>query len=142
MPLRTQTTMSGDQIHSSPEQVERFWHRWAQQRGFDRGGGLPVHTLRPSTETLTANVSSGRWVADCPACGGGIALWKENPRACCLTCGTVYNAIFWPDDNELEAAEALLMARESQNRGWRRDIGETLDDLRQENLTHGLPVSG
>jgi hypothetical protein len=133
--------MSGDQIHTSPQSVEAFWYRFARAHGFDRGDGEPIHQLQPSERPLIANVSTGRWVADCPNCGGGVALWRENVRACCLTCGCVYSGIDWPDAAEMAEAEAILLARPPANQAWRRDIGETLDDLRRENEAAGLPVA-
>lgn len=133
--------MSGDQLHASVESIRTYWDRWAAQRGFERNGSpLKVYSLRTSGETLIANVSSGRWVADCPACGGGVALWPENTQACCLTCGTIYDRIDWPDDDEIALAEATLSVREEQFQGWRRDHGETISDLRHENIVHGVPV--
>lgn len=139
-PFRDQRHMTGSDLHSTPESVEAFWQRWAAQRGFDRGTGLKAYSLRDSGDTLIANVSTGRWVADCPACGGGIALWVENPRACCLTCGTVYSAVDWPDADELATATLVLSVRPVGNQAWRRDRGETSQTLINENIQHGYPI--
>ncbi len=126
--------MQGPTPLDTPEQVREFWKGYAAKM---RETGRP-YTLTRSRRKLHAYVSDGRWVADCE-CGDGVALWRENPDACCLGCGTVYSNIEWPD--EIEEAERVLSARRSAgDRGWRPHEGETLDDLKIENLTRGVPL--
>lgn len=141
MAFRDQRTMTGSNVHSTPEEIRAEWERWAAQVGFERAEDtLKVYSLRSSSETLIANVSTARWVADCPLCNGGVALWIENPESCCLTCGTVYSAHDWPTAEEIAEAEAILGVRPEENQAWRRDHGETTTDLRAQNITHGYPI--
>lgn len=98
----------------------------------DRGGLQPV---RRDGE-LELHVSEGRWCADCPNCGGGIASppleWPEL-EGCCLTCGSVYG-IERLDPVFVEGLERMLAVRPMKNQNWRAP--ETLDDLAAENALH------
>ena len=83
-----------------------------------------------------ARIDWGRWVIDCE-CGAGNAVDPEWPFAACPACGAVHRNILYPPNRE--AIEAALNARPNQrNRFWNPD--ETLDQLRTENLAHGLGV--
>lgn len=68
------------------EDVQNFWVWFLTERHH------PPMMPRPDEEgrTVVPYVNHGRWVADCPACNGGMACWEENPEACCLDCGRVY----------------------------------------------------
>jgi len=131
--------MQGAAPHETPEQVRAFWELFAESQ---RKVGRPFKLTR-SRKRLAAYVSDGRWVADCPECRGGVGLWRENEEACCLDCGHVYSSIDWPDASEVDEAERVLAARPTTELHWRPDSGETVDDLKVENLKHGYPpVSG
>lgn len=109
-------------------QVEAYWQQFLQ-----RAGKKPV--VRDAT--LGAYVNHGRWVADCLYCAGGVACWSENPRGCCLDCGSVYKIRF-PKDTA--RAVEVLEQRPEINRNWRPDAGETLGFLALENAENNLPV--
>jgi hypothetical protein len=125
--------MHGVTPHETPEQVRAFWEAFAESQ---RQAGRPFE-LRSSRKKLHAYVSDGRWVADCPQCGGGVALWRENPEACCLDCGSVYSKIGWPGEDEVAEAERVLAARPSNQLHWRPHEGDTVEDLKVENLVRG-----
>ena len=79
---------------------------------------------------LTAYVSHGRWVADCP-CGSGIALVPEWKMAMCFECGGVAS-VAWPEKDDLETIDAELGKRESRTtQNW--FASEPVTNLRLEN---------
>lgn len=140
-----QRHMSGLRILDTKEQVESFWQEHARRH---RANGRPPFPLKPDRDdfqiekkaALHAYVSDGRWVADCVTrgCRGGVAVWREHGRACCLDCGTIYTNVEWPADDELAAAEETLSARPPENRHW-KPWEESAVDLRAENIAHGFP---
>lgn len=122
-------------IHRTVEDVENAWQRWAEREGlaYRRRRGDWSTDLHSSRKRVQAYVSGGKWIADCPTCNGGIACWAENPKGCCLDCGTIY-PVDYPKAAEEERAIALLSARpDPLTRTWNRHKGETLDDLEAEN---------
>ena len=122
MKLRDQRDMHG------PDTVEGQREHWAWFLAERRGGLAPIVDFRK----VDAYVSGGRWVADCPACNGGIACWDENPHGCCLTCGRVYTVVF-PAKHD-EAATVLLARPDEHTRNWHPHRGETISDLQRENV--------
>lgn len=135
--IRDQRSLTGRVFHRTVGDVEAAWAAQEQAAARDRLFGWEGRTrFLPVDETLPAYVSDNRWVADCPACNGGIACWSENPRGACYDCGRIYRIRF-PDNRE--AIEAVLAARPVQRRHWL--LGETVDMLKAENIEHGLPVT-
>jgi hypothetical protein len=122
---------------ASVEEVRAFWELYVERH---RQAGRPLE-LHRSRKKLHAYVSDGRWVAECPECGGGVALWQENPEACCLDCATVYSKIGWPHEREIMEAERVLAARPTNQLHWRSHEGETVEDLKIENIVRGLPLA-
>ena len=107
---------------------EQFWRRALHTRRLE--------LIDEISTVLRAYVNHGRWVADCPACNGGVL--GPNPQdggtAPCLDCGHLYT-IAYPQ--EWRAIQALLVRRpRMENRNWRP--GETCALLRAENLEHGV----
>lgn len=92
--------------------------------------------LEPSGETVHAYVSDSRWVADCPACNGGIACWSAMPDGCCYDCGRVYQVAF-PPSRDLGAAVAVLEKRPENARHW-RPWEQDVADLKAENVVRGV----
>lgn len=96
-----------------------------------------------------AYVNHGRWVADCPFCGGSERYWdgtvqrrKPAPFPFGLTdrllyCG--YTASSCPVEfpEEADAIDAILSRRpDERTRNW--FLHESVDDLLFENLEHGV----
>ena len=91
-------------------------------------------------------VNHGRWVINCPAenCEAGL-LFNDTLVCDCRDesvcdhsqqpCGTPINAVL-PD--EAAAIMHLLANRPKANRNW--SPPESLDDLKTENLSHGVGV--
>lgn len=123
--MRDQRSMTGSRHLSTVAEVETKWSQWGARRpaGWE-GRVTPVTDPR----TVHAYVSAARWVADCPACNGGIACWSENPRGACLSCGHIYTVTFPP---EAERIEAILEERPPRNRHWA--LHESVDQLEAEN---------
>lgn len=86
----------------------------------------PPIKVTDDDRTLTAYVNRGRWVADCPYCGGGLGCWPENPHSICLTCGHRY-AIEFPPANEIARVEADFATRDMANQNWNIHQGESAD---------------
>lgn len=126
--------MIGFTRHETVEDVELAWQTWANQNGLRlRWRNGDTHTdLRTSRKLVRAYVSGGKWIADCPNCNGGMAVWSENPRCCCLDCGTIYR-VDHATDKERQAAERLLAPRFEADRNWHRHRGEKLENLDEEN---------
>lgn len=92
--------------------------------------------VRPDPRTLVVHVSEGRWAADCPGCGAGIAIHPEWTSAPCLGdgCYRVYASIAVPSD--WREIEAVLDRRDRINQNMRP--GETVADLEAENAANGV----
>lgn len=116
------------------------------------------------TARARAYVYSGDWVADCPrACGGVEHLYdRANPRNPnsprilqrtefhCSYCGMTA-PIEWPADMT-DILGVLMLRPVPHTRNWypqghgvavrfRIPHGQTVDDLRAENLEHGVPAT-
>jgi hypothetical protein len=131
--IHDQRTMTGSGLHTTSAEVREVWQLVAVQ-GFREAPAARRHELLELDTEVEAYVSDSRWVADCPTCGGGIAAWPEHDRGCCLDCGSVVTVMF-PPAGELAELERVLLARPRENRHWRP--GETVADLKVENVTHG-----
>ena len=103
--------------------------------------GLPVRPLPTATAMLLRNC----WIAQCPWCAGQEGIWRptaaEPDWFYCCGCGNRATAgeritLAWQRD--ALAVERIVHARPlAHTRGWLP--GETLADLRAENVAHDLP---
>ena len=89
--------------------------------------------------TVKAVINHGRWLAECPLCGGAELVSSEWPFFFCMSCGMVDNdshvmAVEFPGSRR--QIEALLAVRPTENRHWTAD--ETKRDLADENAAHGI----
>lgn len=118
---------------TTPDEVRQTWRILLARINQDRyGRGLDRLDLVDDDRPLVAYVNHGRWVADCPECGGGIGAWVEMADAACLDCAHVYRITF-PTVKRRKAGEALLdVRREPKHRNWRPDA-EDVARLRTEN---------
>lgn len=88
-----------------------------------------------NTPRLHARVNHGRWVADCPFCGGAEMVWLETPSLFfCFSCrnkaiGGGLLRVGIP--KQYDAIEELLIVRHPANRNWQQ--GESLLALESEN---------
>jgi hypothetical protein len=143
MSIRDSRTLYGPLPHASTAEVEAHWHEY----GATRGWWDPVTGVRTpgevivSNDTLPAYVSDNRWVAQCP-CGGGIGCWTEMSRGCCYDCGTSYLIAFPAAKACADAVDVLTARPEPETRNWRPDRGESVADLKVENVKRGLRLYG
>ena len=123
MAIHDQRTMSGAQLHTSVEDVEAFWQQHADamraKLGFAFAEARSSQAFVEEADELVAYVNHSRWVADCPYCNAGIALWHDNPRAACLSCGRIYTSVRWPRmwKQLADLAESVTVPDEHVN--WR-----------------------
>ncbi len=110
------------------------WAQMVHQRLDDYGMEKP----RMWPESATAYVSDGRWVADCPYDNGGIAVAPGFPSGFDMGCGTMLG-IVWPDGWQ-EAVEVLEARQKPTEAHWFPQHGETVSQLREENLRRGVAM--
>ena len=119
--------------------VLRFWQ--AQHRAGTPETGLAAGPV------VKAFISEGRWVAECPSGSdkGALCVDHADPRFMCTRCWNVDAGGLWlpvefPPDRV--AIERVLVQRPARD-GWTAThrnwlVGETLEDLREENRLRGL----
>jgi hypothetical protein len=144
MPLIDQRMMSGHAIHSSPAEVEDFWRAHAEDQrvknGYMFAERRDATDFERSALPLHAYVNHGRWVADCPRCNGGVALWQEHDQGCCLDCGTIYNRITWPSQKDIAMVEkALSLQPIYEERNWNPKVEKAKQLVAR--VTTSLPPS-
>lgn len=99
--------------------------------------GMPQGSHGTQTPAL---VRQGRWLVICPWCASAQNASTEDHRFFCIECsnGAVdgkWITVVWPD--EREDIETLLGNRPlPSQRNW--EPPETLDELRKENIEHGI----
>lgn len=137
-----QRQMSGTSRLSSPEAVQEYWRVHARENqerhGFMFANRRDADRFRTNRRKLKPYLNHSRWVADCAMddCNGGIAVWRENPQACCLDCGTIFTAIDWPDEME-DVEQTALLVPMPEERNWvpaREKANEARARLREEAL--------
>jgi hypothetical protein len=99
-------------------------------------------TRRPGSKgAVVARLEHGRWLADCPFCGGAELVSRVRAEFFCLNpeCGMAENdgmamrAVF---PGQREEIEQLVEGRPAPNRNWRP--GETVAGIKKENKRHGV----
>jgi hypothetical protein len=99
----------------------------------------PVNATVPPTN---ARINHGIWIADCPNCIGAEAVDYDNRRFFCFNCKNDYaderpiRVIFPPKKDRLQIQAILMFRPDHRNRNW--FPYETIEDLSQENIKHGL----
>jgi ribosomal protein L37AE/L43A len=106
----------------------------AKERGFrdsehllSKAAARTHHVKRAEVEgEVVARVDWGRWLADCPYCGGAELVSKKTGIFYCLSCGMArqdgrpMRAVF-PDD--MEEIEAELKTRGVKWQNWNMERG-------------------
>jgi hypothetical protein len=87
-----------------------------------------------AASALAVRVNHGRWVIDCPDCGGAQLACRTDPRFFCTDCGNAavggaWRPVRWPAD--AAGVEAALGARPLGLQNWTED--EPVGLLRAEN---------
>lgn len=119
--------------------------------GFVRGMAAKKSMHAPARDDVTAGapvqayVNHGRWIAECPDCNGAQIMSETERRFWCLSCGNAAINFAWrhvrlPRDRD--DIESTLMLRPAARpdkaitRNW--NAGETVEELEQENASHGV----
>lgn len=115
----------------------------ASRRGWEirveerlQGFGMSKPRIWP--DPVSAYVSDGRWVADCPYDNGGIGVALDNPSGFDMGCGTMVAVVF--PDGWQEAIEVLEARPRPTDAHWFPQRGETVSKLREENLRRGVAM--
>ena len=117
-----------------------FVHSHLGHRKYLHGKAMGARTGAP----IEARINHGRWIADCPYCSGAELADPSNKKFFCLHCFMEENgnrptvARFPPKPQRLEIERVLLLRPLVINRNW--FPGETIGELKQENLENGLEV--
>jgi hypothetical protein len=138
--IRDQRLMFLQSEEAGVADVEMFIRAWAASprfRGFPERGW--AKEWQESAEVIVAYISDGRWVADCAFCAGGIACWPDGGMVACMDCGTTYQNVDYPTPRQIRDVERVLAARPRGMMDWHRQRGETMNDLKAQNLMHGYP---
>lgn len=130
-----------DQFYGSPSSV---WTKVYRRNG---------HTVKPDLTNVSADnptvahISHNKLLALCPNCNSAEYVWRDGPHVMiCAECGNadingMARRVDTPDATLMAAIELVLSARSRpQNRNW--DPSESVQDLLQENLEHGVMVDG
>jgi predicted RNA-binding Zn-ribbon protein involved in translation (DUF1610 family) len=95
--------------------------------------------------SVRAYINHGRWVVDCAICASAVVAEPQDPVFSCPTCGSggVWRKVEFPAPAVQEEIERLLLLRPgfrnaAPARNWMP--GETVADLRRQNLAAGDPV--
>ncbi len=94
---------------------------------------------------MNAYLNHGRWIVDCSADDCRAVLFADRMVCECrddsvcdhpaIPCGTPIEVTFPPRRVDIDR---LMSTRSQQNRNW--SPGETLADLKAENLLHGVKI--
>ena len=112
---------------------------------FLRLRGRPLPPIPPGPlPQRQAYINWGRWVVDCPNCNASLNVTPTDVTAICPECGTAWFEVVFPPPGIKVAIETILLKRPGNrgrafpNSNW--NLGETVGQLRTENLEHGLGI--
>lgn len=95
--------------------------------------------------TLDARIERGMWLVDCPGCGNALVVDDNDLIFNCTDCGSgdKWHRVRMPGVRKRREIERLLLLRpgfrhNAPNRNWWPH--ESVEDLRRENLEHGIGV--
>jgi len=133
--MQDATTYAVDGIPAS--RGAEWIHHWLGQRNAGRAAHLEAG-IAPPAAAVAVYGNHGRWVVDCPDCGGAQLACRTDRRFMCNECGNVvierlWRPVIWPAD--VAAIDVALADRPIRNQNWRP--GETVDDLLAE-----VPIQG
>lgn len=106
-----------------------------------------IHTIATGARKgvpIAARINHGRWIMDCPYCSGAEMVDPDDKRFFCLHCFMEENlnkprpVTFPPKPQRLAIERVLLLRPLKINRNW--FPGETIAELKQENIDNGLEV--
>lgn len=102
----------------------------------------PLSRISPAA-ALPARINSGRWIVDCPDCGGAEFVFLDEPLMFCMNCFNAgaaagqWRSVQLPAPTLRDSVEAALVVRpRPDSRNW--EPGESVEALQEENIQHGL----
>ena len=116
---------------ATPEEYERLQLSYLQRQSRASRQTLEIWDVADSVD---AYIRGSKWIVNC-VCGNAPSASPEWNVARCLECGAVFRNIRWPADRTMIEC-LLLLRRSSSERAWHP--GESVEDLRQENIGHGI----
>lgn len=123
--------------------------QWVRTFASRSGLHAPAQDGVTAGADVLAYINHGRWIAECPAegCNGAQVASEKTRQFWCLHCGNAEIDFAWRHvrfPRYRTAIESILVQRPSARadraltRNWVR--GETVIDLRAENVKHGVPA--
>lgn len=111
---------------------------WQSPESLPDALGAPT---APMAEAIVAYVNDGRWVVDCPDCGGAQLASRTDRRFMCNECaniaiGGLWRPVVWPSAKTERGIEEALGARPARNAHW--SPLESVADLVAENVENGV----
>lgn len=108
---------------------------WLRQNAV-RNGLVPPPASR-IVGTVNAMVNHGRWIVRCPTpwCNNAVVASFREPVFWCFENDAGWFTVIFPATKQ--AIERTLLMREVRHRNW--EVGESVADLRLENLRNNLP---
>jgi len=109
------------------------WERWKRKVNWETGG-----------QPLKAWINYSNWSVTCDMCNESVVAEPSDPVFYCPNCENAANGyrarpVEFPDQDTKHEIERLLLLRPNPDtRTWYAD--ETLDDLKKQNLEHGIGV--
>lgn len=93
----------------------------------------------PSPDKVQALISGGRWIVACTTkgCSNAPLTHPDWKVARCFECGAIYQDVIFPE-NIAEISALLVKRAYVANRNW--VPGETIEELRAENIANGYGV--
>ena len=121
------------------------YYGWIRRMASGNGMRPPAANGVTAGGDIQAYIDCGRWLAECPDCHSAQVISDKTRDFWCLHCGNASIDFKWrhirmPRNRKvLEDVLVLRPAARSDRaltRNWK--TGETVDDLKAENVAHGL----
>jgi len=129
--------------HLQPGPYLTMVRRMYTRMGF---GPLPEPTPATIAGRVQARINHGRWLVGCPGCNSALVVDLSELVFMCVECGNAAHGGQWLQvtlPRNRKAIEVELLKRpfgrnpaDAPTRNW--EPGETVEDLRRENIEHGI----
>lgn len=121
---------------------QRAWHHGEVPPHPLPPAGWPVKeiTADPQGREVVPHINASRWIAICPECGAGNAVWDKTSTMVCLGrgCALMFK-VAWQHPKERAEVIRLLADWPEMNRSWDAHKGETVEELKiQKVLLQGV----
>ena len=144
MPLLRERAITG-RHHFKGASLELYVHHGLLRAIADRAGvRVPPLGRIADAPPLPARLYHDQWIVECPDCHDAQFVWPETPQYLCAYCfnarlGGRWRRVAIPKESVRGEIEAIVGHRLfPHQRNW--VPGETADDLRAENVDHGVSL--